>query len=131
MCQVAPPFTRGALTEPFHSGTIRRERTFGLHPALEADMMRTGHPRKSRPSAKRNELWRFQSRAGVEVRATLSPLSTGLELNWYVANRLSGTRCFPSRDSALECADRMRMGLLAEENMHAIAAATGSSTLLP
>lgn len=93
--------------------------------------MRTRHPHKSRPSSKNDELWRFQSRAGVEVRTTLSPLSTGLELNWYVANRLSGTRRFPCRDSALECADRMRMGLLADENMRAIAASTASSTLLP
>ncbi len=94
-------------------------------------MRSTGHRPKSRPSDENSELWRFHSRTGVEVRTTLTPVSAGLALKWYVADRLSGTRCFPSRDSAQECADRMRMGLLADENMRAIAAATASTTLLP
>lgn len=93
--------------------------------------MRASTPRKSGSSGRTGELWSFQSRTGVEVRTTLSRVSTGLTLKWYVANKLSGARCFPCRDSALECADRMRLGLLAADNMRAIAAATASSTLLP
>ncbi len=86
-------------------------------------MMRTRNTRKPRPSVSLDELWRFRSRSGVEVRTTLSHAPSGIELSWYVGDQLSGSRQFTSHDSALECADRMRLGLLADENLRAIAAA--------